>query len=146
LIFNSFIDVTVYDVVPIQGDSYSNASADINFMIGEAMIKIGTDGTNDLIQGFHQTNWIFAGLEDHSRSYEATIFLNPTSEVLNIRTSTFENVRHILYDTKGKLILQDKLSSEQTTIQVSQLAKGSYSIVLNNHTRNLKIFKLIKIH
>ena len=69
MIFNSFIDVTVYDVVPIQGDSYSNASADINFMIGEAMIKIGTDGTNDLIQGFHQTNWIFAGLEDHSRSY-----------------------------------------------------------------------------
>ena len=137
---------TAQEVVSTQGDSYSNASANINFTIGEAVINTGTNGTNELTQGFHQTNWNLVRLEDHSPSFEAAIFPNPTTEVLNIRTSTFENVIYTVYDTKGKLILQDKLSSEQTTIQVSQLAKGSYSIVLNNHTRNLKIFKLIKIH
>jgi hypothetical protein len=137
---------TAQEVVSTQGDSYSNASANINFTIGEAVINTGTNGTNELTQGFHQTNWNLVRLEDHSPSFEAAIFPNPTTEVLNIRTSTFENVIYTVYDTKGKLILQDKLSAEQTPIQVSELAPGSYSIILNNHKRNLKTFKLIKTH
>tara|TARA_B100000809_G_scaffold83022_1_gene81389 strand:+ start:186 stop:677 length:492 start_codon:yes stop_codon:yes gene_type:complete len=146
LLFSLFatISVTAQEVVSTLGDSYSNASGSIDFTIGEVIINTGTDGTNDLTQGFHQTNWNFVGLEDHAPSYEAIIFPNPTSEVLNIRTSTFENVTYTLYDAQGKLILQDKLSAEQTPIQVSQLAPGSYSITLNNQTQNLKTFKLIK--
>ena len=146
VLFSLFATLTVsaQEVVATQGDSYSNASANIEFTIGEVVINTVTDGTNDLTQGFHQTNWNFLGLEDHAPSYEATIFPNPTSEVLNIRTSTFENVTYTLYDAQGKLVMQDILSAEQTPIQVSQLAPGSYSLTLNNETQNLKTFKLIK--
>ena len=140
----STLAFTAQEVVSTQGNSYSNASANINFTIGEVVINTGANGSNELTQGFHQTNWNFVGLQDHSPSFKATIFPNPTSEVLNIRTSAFENVTYALYDTKGKLILHNKLSAEQTPIQVSQLAAGSYSIILNKHTRNLKTFKLIK--
>ena len=138
------ISVSAQEVVSTQGDSYSNASANIDFTIGEVIIDTGTDGTNDLTQGFHQTNWNFVGVEDHAPSYEAIIFPNPTSKVLNIRTSTFENVTYTLYDAQGKLVMQDKLSAEQTPTQVSQLAPGNYSLTLNNQTQNLKTFKLIK--
>jgi len=140
------ISVTAQEVVSTQGDSYSNASGNIDFTIGELIIDTGTDGTNDITQGFHQTNWNFVGLDDNDPSYEATIFPNPTSELLNIRTSTFENVTYTLYDAQGKLILQDKLSAEQTPIQASQLAPGNYSITLTNETQNLKTFKLVKSH
>ena len=142
----STITVSAQEVIATQGDSYSNASGSIDFTIGEVLINTGTDGTNDLTQGFHQTNWNFLGVEDHAPSYEATVFPNPTSEVLNIRTSTFENVTYTLYDAMGKLVLQDRLSAEQTAIQVSQLAPGSYSLILNNRTQNLKTFKLVKTH
>ena len=140
------ISVSAQEVVATQGDSYSNASANIDFTIGEVVINTGTDGTNDLTQGFHQTNWNFIGVEDHAPSYEAIIFPNPTEDVLNIRTSTFENVTYTLYDAQGKLVMQDILSAEQTPIQVSQLAPGNYSIILNNQTQNLKTFKLVKTH
>jgi len=140
------ICATAQEVVSTQGDSYSNASGSVAFTIGEVVINTGTDGTNDITQGFHQTNWNFVGLEDHAPSYEATIFPNPTSEVLNIRTSTFENVTYTLYDAQGKLVFQDILSAKQTPIQVSQLAPGNYSIILNNETQNLKTFKLVKTH
>tara|TARA_B110000977_G_C10974872_1_gene453766 strand:+ start:251 stop:712 length:462 start_codon:yes stop_codon:yes gene_type:complete len=132
------------DVVSTQGDSYTNASGSIDFTIGEVVINTVTDGTNDLTQGFHQTNWNFLGVEDFAPNYEAIIFPNPTEDVLNIRTSAFENVTYTLYDAQGKLVMQDKLSAEQTPIQVSQLAPGSYSITLNNETQILKTFKLIK--
>ena len=138
------ISVSAQEVVSTQGESYSNASGNIDFTIGEVVINTGTDGTNDLTQGFHQTNWNFLGVEDFAPNYEAIIYPNPTSDVLNIRTSTFENVTYTLYDAHGKLVMQNILSSEQTPIQVSQLAPGSYSLTLNNETQNLKTFKLIK--
>jgi hypothetical protein len=146
VLFSLFATITVsaQEVVSTQGDSYSNASGSIDFTIGEVVINTGTDGTNDLTQGFHQTNWNFLGVEDYAPNYEAIIFPNPTEEVLNIRTSTFENVTYTLYDAMGKLVLQDKLSSVQTPIQVSQLAPGAYSLTLNNDTQKLKTFKLIK--
>ncbi|MDC0313747.1 T9SS type A sorting domain-containing protein [Flavobacteriales bacterium] len=136
--------VSAQEVVATQGDSYTNSSGSIDFTIGEVVINTGTDGSNDLTQGFHQTNWNFVSTEDHVPSYEAIIFPNPTSEILTIRTSTFENVTYTLYDARGKLVIQDKLSSVKTLIQVSQLAPGAYSLILNNDTQNLKTFQLIK--
>jgi hypothetical protein len=140
------ISVSAQEVVSTQGDSYSNGTANMDFTIGEVVINTGTDGTNDLTQGFHQTNWNFVGLEDHAPDYEATIFPNPTLEVLNIRTSTFKNVTYTLYDALSKIVIQDILSSDETPVQVSQLAPGNYSLTLNNGTQNLKTFKLVKTH
>ena len=140
------VTVSAQEVVSSQGDSYSNGTGSLDFTIGEVVINTGTDGTNDLTQGFHQTNWNFVGLEDHAPDYEATIFPNPTEDVLNIRTSSFVNVTYTLYDAQGKLVMQDKISTDQTPIQVSHLAPGSYSLILNNQTQNLKTFKLVKTH
>ncbi|MEY3199844.1 MAG: hypothetical protein RJA13_1802 [Bacteroidota bacterium] len=136
---------TAQEVVSSQGQTYSNANGSIDFTVGEVIINTGSNGTNDLTQGFHQTNWNFLGVEDFAPDYQATIFPNPTQEVLNIKTSVFENVTYTLYDAQGKLVMQNILSAEQTPIQVSQLAPGSYSLTLNNETQNLKTFKLIKI-
>ena len=66
--------VSAQEVVSTQGDSYSNASGSIDFTLGEVIIATGTDGTNDITQGFHQTNWNFLGVEDFAPNYEATIF------------------------------------------------------------------------
>jgi hypothetical protein len=144
--------VSAQEVVSTQGDSYSNESGSIAFTIGEVISNTGTDGT--LTQGFHQSNWNCLGLENHAPNFEATIFPNPTSAILNIRTSTFENVTYTLYDGQGKRVMQDMLSAEQTPIQVSQLAPGAYSLELifeegNKGTQSLskrKTFKLVKTH
>lgn len=138
------VSVSAQEVVSTQGGSYSNASAKIDFTIGEVIINTGTDGTNSLTQGFHQTNWNFLGLENFVPNYEAIVFPNPTSDVLNIRTSSFQNVTYTMYDAQGKLVMQNMLSAEQTPIQVSQLAPGNYSLMLNNEKQLLKSFKLVK--
>jgi hypothetical protein len=141
--------ISAQEVVSTQGDSYSNANGSIDFTVGEAIINTGTDGTNDLTQGFHQTNWNFLGVEDNAPNYEASIFPNPTSDVLNIKTSSFENVTYTLYDAQGKLVLQSILAAEVTPIQVSHLAPGAYSLQLTfeegkKSASKSKTFKLIK--
>ena len=151
VLFSLFSAATVYaqEVVSTQGESYSNTSVNIDFTIGEIVINTGTDGTNDLTQGFHQTNWNFLGVEDFAPDYEASIFPNPTSDVLNIKTSSFENVTYTLYDAQGKLVLKSTLAAEVTLIQVSHLAPGAYSLQLTfeegkKSASKSKTFKLIK--
>ncbi len=53
---------------------------------------------------------------------------------------------YTIYVTQGEIVMQNLLSAEQTSIQVSQLTPGNYSIILNNETESLKAFKLIKTH
>jgi hypothetical protein len=143
--FLAVYSVSGQEVIATQGDSYSNGNGSIDYTIGEVVTDTGTDGSNDLTQGFHQTNWRFASLEDHAPEYEATIFPNPTSEILNISASSYEGVTYMLFNAEGKLVEQNILSGSTTKIQVSSLATGSYSILLkDSNNQFLKTFKLIK--
>ena len=135
------------EVVSAQGDSYSNASGNIDFTIGEVVINTGTDGTNDLTQGFHQTNWNFLGVDNHEQNFEATVYPNPLGSELFIQTENFESVTYVLYDATGRIVVENKLNSLETGIDVSTLAPSSYSLVLRNENQeNVKTFKLIKTH
>lgn len=138
--------VSAQEVVATQGDSYFNVGVSMDFTIGEVVINTETDGITDITQGLHQTTWIITALDADASSYEATVFPNPTIDVLNIQTSNFEDVAYTLYDAKGLLVKQGNLSAEKSPIQVSELTLGSYSLLLNDGTQNLKTFKLVKSH
>ena len=140
------VSITAQEVVSTQGDSYSNTSGSIDFTIGEVITATGSNGVSEITQGFHQTNLNVLGVEDHYPSYEATIYPNPTEDILNIKSSMFEDVTFTLYDSQGKLVMQNKLLAEQTPIQLVHLAAGGYSLVLNNSTQKLKTFRLVKTH
>ena len=84
------------------------------------------------------TNWKFIEVKDHAPNIEASIFSNPTEEVLNIRSTVFEEVTYTLYDAQGKLILQDNLFADLTQIRVVRQATGSYSLTLNIQNKNKK--------
>ena len=122
-------------VISSRGGSHTNLNGSIHFTIGEVIVNT---------QGFHQTNWTFAGVDNHDKNYEVIIFPNPMEETLNIRTKVFKNVSYILYDTQGKMIMQNELLKEKTSLQVSSLAPSKYSLILFNKKEKLKTFSLIK--
>jgi hypothetical protein len=135
------------EVVSTQGDSYTNASGSIDFTIGEVVINTGTDGTNDLTQGFHQTNWNFLGVDNHEQNLEATVFPNPMGSELHIQTASYESLTYVVYDAAGRIVAEEKLGSIETSIDVSTYAPASYSLVLRNENQErVKTFKLVKTH
>ena len=146
LIFFVFYSSSLFsqEVVSSQGDSYTNSGGSLDFTIGEVVTFTGSNVENILTQGFHQTNWSFVNIENHVPSYEAIIYPNPAEDFLNIQASLYEDVSYVLYDEMGKLILQGRLLSEKTSLEVSQLATGRYSLILNNSKENLKTFNIIK--
>ena len=138
------INLFSQDVISSQGDSYTDSSASIDFTIGEVVTFTGSTIENNITQGFHQTNWSFVSVQDHVQDYQAIIYPNPTEDFLNIQTSLYQDVNYLLYDEMGKLILQGNLSSEKTSLDVSKIATGRYSLTLINSKEALKTFNIIK--
>ena len=138
------VSVTAQEVVSSQGETYSNSNGSIDFTVGEVIINTGSNGTNDITQGFHQTNWNFLGVEDFAPDFDITIFPNPTSDVLYIKSSFYQDISYSLYDTQGKLVFKNILTETETQIQLNQLAPGAYSLSIHNKKEQLKNFKLIK--
>lgn len=132
-------------VVSSQGETYETTTGSISFTVGEVVIDTGTDGTNDLTQGFHQTNWNFLELEDSDVSFEANVYPNPTSDILNIEVGQFDEVQFALIDASGRIIQKGNLTDFITQIDVKQLEPGSYHVQLSDAQNNqLKNFKLLK--
>ena len=119
-----------------QRDSYVSPSGFLDFTIGKIVINTELEGAYILSQGLHQSNWDFLGIENYNPNYDAIVFPNPTSDILNISSIVFDNVTYTSYDSRRKLVIQNNLSSEQTQIQVGQLASGLYSLILR---KKLKI-------
>ena len=142
--FFAAFSASAQEVVSSQGETYSNANGSIDFTVGEVIINTGSNGTIDLTQGFHQTNWNFLSVEDFAPDFEVTIFPNPTSDILNIKSSAYQDISYSLYDAQGKLVLKNVLSETVTQIQLNQLAPGAYSLSIHDKKEQLKNFKLIK--
>lgn len=133
-------------VISSQGESYSNTNTNIDFTIGEIVTNTVSDGTNDLTQGFHQTNWIFVALEDLQPETQVNIYPNPAVDELTIETSAFKELSFELVDAEGKLVEQDELTAEKTPVKVAELAPGNYILNIRYGNQVWKNFKLIKSH
>lgn len=132
------------EVISSQGDSYSNANASIDFTIGETVIATVSDGNYDLTQGFHQTHWYFAGVEDLAPQLTVQVYPNPMSNDLIIEGKTEAGTAYRLFNANGKIVLEGLLENEQTQISVQQLAPGPYTLQLEHGESVLKNFKLVK--
>lgn len=142
----SCISIQAQTVVSSAGETYSTGSGSLDFSVGEVVIFTGTVGTTTFTQGFHQTNWNFSGVYDHSTQYEALIYPNPTIDLINISTDDFEGVTYTLHDAAGRIVFVGQLYTANTALDFSEFASGTYSITLSRAGENLKTFKLIKLY
>lgn len=133
------------EVISNQGETYSNTNGTIDFTLGEVVINTVSSGTNDITQGFHQTNWSFVGIEDLQPDYEVSVFPNPMETQLLIQAEKFQGVKYELFDSKGKIVKQAQLVQEETHIDVQHVSAGAYQLRLTNELNQpLKKFTLIK--
>jgi hypothetical protein len=133
-------------VISSQGESYSNATTKIDFTIGETVVNTVSNGTNDLTQGFHQTNWIFVGVEDLHPETQVNIYPNPSVDELTIETLSFNGLSFEIVDAVGKLVEHDELNAEKTPVKIARLAPGNYTLNIRHGGQVWKTFKLIKSH
>jgi hypothetical protein len=77
---------------------------------------------------------------------DVNIFPNPTSAnvVLKISNVPFDEFDFLLYDLLGRLIMKQKVKSNETIIQMDKLVDAMYVLKINRNNREVQTFKIIK--
>lgn len=77
---------------------------------------------------------------------ELKVYPNPTTTILNLQISdaTSRSLTYTLYTINGKLIEQQQINSNTTTITTSGLANGTYLLQVKDKSTLIKSFKIIK--
>jgi len=70
---------------------------------------------------------------------------NPTKNELNIKIAGYNtNLLARMFDVAGNMVLQKRVESENTQIDISKLSSGVYFIKFFNGETNLKTIKIVK--
>lgn len=137
--------VFAQEVIGSAGETFSNGSLIVDYTLGETVIFTGSDGTNDLTQGFHQTKWQFVGVEEFQISFEASVYPNPTSDLLIISVQDFQDLSYQMYDSQGKLVRNGEIKQSESIIAVQELSQGQYSLSIIKNSNPVKQFTLVKL-
>ncbi|TXB66995.1 T9SS type A sorting domain-containing protein [Vicingus serpentipes] len=137
--------VNAQEVISTQGDSYSNGGNSIDFTIGEPVTETVSDGTNDLTQGFHQTNLTITLVEDLDLDFSVEVYPNPATDFINLSLENYNGFTLHLFDVTGKILNQSTLKSPKTSVNVSEYPKGMYLLTLTNQKdKKIKTYQIIK--
>jgi hypothetical protein len=95
---------------------------------------------------FFTTSGNITGLEDYNENdVQLSVFPNPANNLLNIQFTGINNANGTIsiIDVLGKVVLNEKISSLQTTIDVTKLTSGYYNVIYSDLNSNILQSRLV---
>ena len=129
-------------VISNSGGTFSNPSVIMDFSIGELATQ--TLQNNEILtQGFHQ-EILKIGTIVHELDILTKIYPNPTTKLLFIELKEESDGDILMYDIKGKLVLQDKFQNQKIKqLDISTFSPGNYLLHINISNKT-SVFKIEK--
>lgn len=130
------------------GGDASGIGGSFSYSIGQVVYTYIYSSDVIVAQGVQQPYEISTILDFDN--YEINLLIktypNPTKDylVLNLNTLDFSNLFFELYDLNGRLIEKRNISDSIETIDMEYLPNAHYLLKINNKTKEIKTFKIIK--
>lgn len=133
------------EVLSTSGTTFTNATHQIEFTIGEVATSTLTAGGNTLTQGFHQPELRFASIEDFSNDVVMNLYPNPTEQFVTIETTSEMELKVIVFDMNGKVVLTSNPFIQKQVFDLSLLSAGNYIFkVMTSAGAPIENYSLIK--
>ncbi|MCR9171985.1 MAG: T9SS type A sorting domain-containing protein [bacterium] len=134
------------------GGEFSNASIDVNFSAGEAVIQTMSDANVIVTQGFHQPTSELNSIFEISKADELKLYPNPVQSELNIEYNSNGGGEATvqIFDAFGRLVLSDQINvgnNSEVTLKVDAYSfePGQYQVVILSDTGETARSKFIKL-
>ena len=127
----------------------SGSGGSVSYSVGQVVYTTHTGTSGSVAEGVQQPYEIsvVTGLEEaQSINLSVTAYPNPTTDYLTLRIDEFEisNLSFQLYDMNGKLLQNEKITGNQTSIVMSNLLPATYFVKVIQGNKEVKTFKIIK--
>ena len=134
------------------GGNASGSGGTVAYSVGQVVYttNIGTNGS--VAQGVQQPFEISVVLAiEEAKGINLTVsaYPNPTTDYLTLEvdastTLSIQSMAYQLYDMQGKLLQNEKITSNQASIVMSNLVPATYFVKVIQSNKELKTFKIIK--
>ena len=130
------------------GGTFSGSGGSVSFTVGETAVSYVAMSSGAVQQGVQQPFKIAMVGADDLRGIElsALVYPNPTAAnvQLDIKEQSLEDLSFELFDTEGRLLIQEKITSTSTIIHLENLASAAYFLKIKNSKTILKTFSIVK--
>ena len=130
------------------GGNATGSGGSASFTVGQIDYITATGSGGAVTQGVQQPYEILitTGIETKGIDLTASVYPNPATDfvLLKIENSNSANFTFQLYTIQGKILLNKKVESNETSISMADLADAIYFIKVFNNNKEVKTFKIIK--
>ncbi len=146
---HSFLTIMAQEVVPAAGGIASGAGGSVSYSVGQLTYQFHSSSSGSVAEGIQLPYEIsvVTAIED-AREIKLTVsaYPNPTTDYLTLQVDAFNlsDVSYHVYDMQGKLLQSENISDIHTQISMGNLVPAMYFVIIMQHNRNVKTFKIVK--
>ena len=133
-------------IVPSGGD-FNGSGGSISFSLGQVSYTTNNASSGESsAEGVQHAYEIYAysTINELNSTITINISPNPTPDLLNIYINDFESYSYSLHEWNGKILISDKISNENTSLNLQKLARSTYLLKVFNENQFIRSFKIIK--
>lgn len=140
--------VNAQEAVVTSGGNASGTNGNVSYSVGQIVYTTNTGATGSVAQGVQQPFEIqtVLGAENFNINLQLAVYPNPTTNwlQLEVKNTEFTNLSYQLFDLNGRMILNQKITTETSTISMEQLPAAIFLLKVVNNNKEVKTFKIIK--
>jgi len=140
------------NTVPATGGNASGNGGTVSFSVGQVVYTTNTGTNGSVTQGVQQPFEIsmVTGLEEAKGvDLMVSAYPIPTTEYVKLKVDastsiSIQSMSYQLFDINGKLLETKKITDIETSINMLNLPKATYFIIVFKNNIEVKTFKIIK--
>jgi hypothetical protein len=149
LLFLGLVGLSAQEVIPASGGNASGSGGSASFSVGQLMFNTHTGTNGSVAEGVQQPYEIstITGIEEVlGIDLVSSVYPNPTADFLTLRVEDNLNMElsYQLFDIGGRLLKINKVTENETTIDMVRFSAGTYFLKITDNNRDVKTFKIIK--
>lgn len=140
------------ETIPVAGGDALGVTGSASYTVGQIVFTTNSGINGEVSEGVQQPYAvsITKGLENAEKfGIECFIYPNPVTDQLKLRISRnnellFSNCSYRLYSSSGTLIQSNRITDQESIIQMGYLARSSYNLQVFNQKSLIVEFTIIK--
>jgi len=128
------------------GGEATGTGGTASYTVGQVVYITNTGTNGSVAQGVQQPYEISTtvGINETSINLELSVYPNPTTNYLTLKTEDNSELSYQLYDIQGKIIENKKVNSNSTNISLEKQPMATYFLKVTKNNQIIKTFKIIK--
>jgi trimeric autotransporter adhesin len=129
------------------GTSFDNTVTSLAFFkdtlyVGGAFWRVNGDSISKVAKwmagDYYEAYGNLTSTNQHpKKEFELTIFPNPTTQSVTIKTNITQSASVIIYNVMGKEVYRQQITAKETNVDVSHFSNGVYFVRVNDEVKKL---------